>query len=217
MRPFLTRLWTKRKAIVFYGLLLFGGWFLGEALRELTVPEMRPMNEPMIHRIVITAFVAFVVLAAIPFVPGAEIGLALLLLFGGKVAPLVYLGMVGALVVSYVIARLVPSSILGRGLGWLGLKKAANFISELDTGHPSERLSMLSRMLPSKIGQKLVRSRYALLAVALNTPGNSLLGGGGGLAFIAGASRLFSFWPFLAVVICAVLPVPLFFLLAKNP
>jgi hypothetical protein len=72
-------------------------------------------------------------------------------------------------------------------------------------------------MLPSKIGQKLVRSRYALLAVALNTPGNSLLGGGGGLAFIAGASRLFSFWPFLAVVICAVLPVPLFFLLAKNP
>lgn len=214
MRPFLTRLWAKRKAIVFYGLLLFGGWFLGEALTELTVPEMRPMNEPMIHRIVMAAFVAFVVLAAIPFVPGAEIGFALLLLFGGKVAPLVYLGMVGALVVSYVIARLVPSSILGRSLGWLGLKKAANFISELDNSHPSERLSMLSRIMPSKIGQKLLRNRYALFAVALNTPGNSLLGGGGGLAFVAGASRLFSFWPFLAIVACAVLPVPLFFLLA---
>lgn len=214
MRPFLTRLWAERKAIVLYGLLLFGGWFLSEALRELTVPEMRPMNEPMIHRIVMVAFVAFIVLAAIPFVPGAEIGFALLLLFGGRVAPLVYLGMVGALVISYVIARLVPSSVLGRGLGWLGLKKAANFISELDAGHPNERLRMLSRIMPSKIGQKLLRHRYVLLAVALNTPGNSLVGGGGGLAFVAGASRLFPFWPFLAVVTCAVLPVPLFFLLA---
>ena len=68
-----------------------------------------------------TSFVAFVILAAIPFIPGAEIGFALLLLFGGQVAPLVYLGMVGALILSFVVARMVPASVLARVLGWLGL------------------------------------------------------------------------------------------------
>ena len=214
MRPFLTRLWAKRKVLGLYAFLLFGGWFMGEALKDMTVPEMRPMNEPMIHRMVMIAFVAFIILAAIPFVPGAEIGFALLLLFGGQVAPLVYFGMVGALVASYVIARLVPSSALGRALNWLGLTRAANFIAELDSATADERLNKLSSVLPSKVGQKLLRHRYVLLAVALNTPGNSLVGGGGGLAFVAGASRLFPFWRFLAIVICAVAPVPLFFFMA---
>ena len=214
MRAILTRLWVKRRVLFLYGLLLFGGWFLSDVLKELTIPEMRPLNEPMIHRIVMTAFVAFIVLAAIPFVPGAEIGFALLLLFGGQVAPLVYLGMVGALVVSYAIARLVPSTVLGRALDWLGLEKASKFIAKLDATPQNDRLGMLSGVMPSTAGQNLLRHRNILLAVALNTPGNSLMGGGGGLAFIAGASRLFGFWPFLAVVICAVAPVPLFFLLA---
>lgn len=199
--------------LLFYGLLLLGGWFLGDTLKELTVPEMRPMNEPMIHRIVMAAFVAFIILAAIPFVPGAEIGFTLLLLFGGQVAPLVYVGMVGALVVSYSIARLVPSTVLGRALNWLGFKTASKFMAELEAAPQDDRLEMLSGFIPSKVGQTLLRHRYVLLAVAINTPGNSLLGGGGGLALIAGASRLFGFWAFLAVVICAVAPVPLFFLL----
>ncbi|NKB27883.1 MAG: hypothetical protein GKR99_10140 [Rhodobacteraceae bacterium] len=214
MRAFLKGIWAKRKAIVFYGLLLLGGWFLGDLLKNLTVPEMRPMNEPMIHRIVMTAFIAFVVLAAIPFVPGAEIGFALLLLFGGQIAPLVYLGMVGALILSFVIARLVPTHILARLLVWLGLTKAANFVTDLGDIQPDHRVRKLSMIMPSNLGRRLISQRYLLLAVALNTPGNSLLGGGGGLACIAGASRLIPFWPYVAVVFCAVAPVPLFFFLA---
>ena len=213
MLTVLKGLWAKRKAIAIYGLLLLGGWLLGDALKDLTVPEMRPMNEPMIHQIIMTAFVAFVILAAIPFVPGAEIGFALLLLFGGQIAPLVYLGMVGALIFSFAIARLVPSSGLARALDWLGLDKAAVFVTELDNATPSARMDKLSLIVPSKLGQRLHRHRHILLAIALNTPGNSLLGGGGGLAFIAGASRFYSFWTFLVVVVCAVAPVPLLFFL----
>ena len=191
-----------------------GGWFLGDVLKDLTVPEMRPMNEPMIHRIVMTAFVVFVVLAAIPFVPGAEIGFALLLLFGGQVAPLVYLGMVGALLLSFTIARLVPATALGRLLDWLGLARAAAFVAELDNTAPNERVEKLSTIVPPTWGQRLHSHRHLLLAVALNTPGNSLLGGGGGLAFIAGISRLYSFSKYLIVVVCAVAPVPMFFYFA---
>lgn len=214
MRAVLRGLWAKRRAIVFYGLLLLGGWFLSDLLDNLTVPEMRPMNEPTIHRIVMTAFVAFVILAAIPFVPGAEIGFALLLLFGGQVAPLVYFGMVGALILSFIIARLVPTDMLARLLVWLGLAKAAEFVSDLAVIEPSHRMRMLSKIMPSNLGQRLISHRYLMLAVALNTPGNSLLGGGGGLAFIAGASRMFPFWHYVVVVFCAVAPVPLFFFLA---
>lgn len=214
LRPFLIGLWDKRKAVTLCGFLLLGGWFLGDLIRELTLPELSPMNEPIIQGMVTFAFVAFIVLAALPFVPGAEIGFALLLLFGGQLAPLVYLGMVGALIVTYLVARLVPFSVLGRTLDWLGLKKASSFISDLDAEKPEDRMSTLSLVMPSKVGQKLLHHRYVLLAIALNVPGNSLIGGGGGLAFVAGASGLFPFWPFLAVVSCAVAPVPLFFLLA---
>ncbi|WP_324754933.1 hypothetical protein [Roseovarius sp. Pro17] len=213
MRPLLTRLWDRRRIVVFYGFLLLCGWLLGGVLKEIAVPEMRPMNEPAIHLVVMSAFVLFVVLAAIPFVPGAEVGFTLLLIFGGQAAPLVYFGMVGSLIFAYVVARLVPASFLGLALNWFGLRKAANLILELDAAHPDDRLNMLSRITPRGVSQRLLRHRYLLLAVALNTPGNSLLGGGGGLAFVAGASRLFAFWPFLATIICAVAPVPLFFLL----
>ncbi len=214
MRTVLKALWEKRRAIAFYCLLLLGGWILGDVLKELTVPEMRPMNEPMIHRIVMTAFVVFVVLAAIPFVPGAEIGFALLLLFGSQAAPLVYLGMVGALILSFAIARLVPATALARFLDWLGLAKAAAFVSEMNNAAPNDSVEKLSMIVPPPLGRRLHRYRHLLLAAALNTPGNSLLGGGGGLAFFAGASRLYSFSTYLAVVLCAVAPVPLFFYFA---
>jgi hypothetical protein len=213
LRPLLKGLWGKRRAISLGGVLLVGGWFLGDLIRELAMPELGAMSEPAIRRMVTMAFIAFIVLAALPFVPGAEIGFALLLLSGGQLAPLVYLGMVGALTITFLTARLVPSAVLGRTLDWLGLKKTSALITDLDALGPEERMRSVSFILPSKVSQILLRHRYVFLAVSLNIPGNSLIGGGGGLALIAGASRIFPFWHFLAVVSCAVAPVPLFFFL----
>jgi hypothetical protein len=213
LRPLLVGLWGKRRVISLGGALLVCGWFLGDLIRELAVPELGAMSEPAIRRMVIMAFIAFTVLAALPFVPGAEIGVALLLLSDGRLAPLVYLGMVGALTFTFLTARLVPSAVLGRSLDWLGLKKASALIADLDVSDPEQRMRAVSFALPSIVSQTLLRHRYVLLAVSLNIPGNSLIGGGGGLAIIAGASRLFPFWHFLAIVSCAVAPVPLFFLL----
>ena len=197
-----------------YALLLCFGWFLGDVLRDLTVPDMRPMNEPIIHRIVMTAFIAFVVLAAIPFVPGAEIGFALLLMFGGRIAPLVYVGMVGALVLAFAVARFVPPAIIARSLAWLGMAGTAAFVAGLEDADPAAGAERLRMVVSPRLGRKLHDYRHLLLALALNTPGNSLLGGGGGLAFIAGASRTMSFRVFLAVVALAVAPVPLIFYFA---
>jgi hypothetical protein len=45
--------------------------------------------------------------------------------------------------------------------------------------------------------------------VLINVPGNAVIGGGGGLAFAAGMSGVFSVPAFLLTVAIAVLPVPL--------
>ncbi len=213
MRPVLKRLWAARRAIGLYVGLLALGWIAGKVLLGVAIPEMRPMNEPLIHRIMMWALFLFVLAAAVPFVPGAEIGLTLLFVFGGQASPIVYTGMVGALLLSYGIARFVPLHVLSRLAGWLRLKRAADFIVEL-SGIPSQdRPDFMSGKISGRFGKGLMRNRYVVLAILLNMPGNSALGGGGGLAFLAGISGCYRFWPYLISVLVAVAPVPLLFLL----
>lgn len=213
MRPFLTRLWAARRAIGVYAFLLGAGAIAGEMLLDFAIPEMRPMNEPLIHRIVMGALLVFVLAAAIPFVPGAEIGFALLLIFGGKASPIVYAGMVCALLLSYCVGRFVPLPPLSSLARWLGLTRVAGFTGELADTPAEARGALVSSRLSGRFGRTVLRNRYVVLVVLLNTPGNSVLGGGGGLAFTAGVSGLYRFWPYLLCVLIAVAPIPLAFVL----
>lgn len=213
MRQILTGLWSHRRAVLFYGGLLALGWLIGLAFQNVTFLEMRPMNEPMIHRIVMISLVAYVFTAAIPFVPGAEIGFGLLLMFGGAAAPIVYFGMVGALCLSFMVARIVPRDPLCRFFGWLGLGRVSRLIAELEQASKEDREDLIRSYFPARLTRRFVNHRYLLLAMAINVPGNSILGGGGGLAFLAGLSGLFGFWAFIATVAIAVAPIPLAFML----
>lgn len=51
--------------------------------------------------------------------------------------------------------------------------------------------------------------RYLSLAVSFNLPGNSALGGGGGIALLCGASRQFEWHWFVLTVVLATAPVPI--------
>ena len=215
MRQILKSLWGARRAILFYACLFAAGGLAGQLFLEFAIPEMRPMNEPLIHRLVMGALIVFVLAAAIPFVPGAEIGFALLLIFGGQAAPIVYAGMVGALILSYAVARLVPLAVLGRFARWLGLIRVSGLIEEMASTPRSERAALISGKLDGRISSAMLRNRYVVLAILLNTPGNSVLGGGGGLAFTAGISGLYRFWPYLLTVLIAVAPFPVFFYLFR--
>jgi hypothetical protein len=62
----------------------------------------------------------------------------------------------------------------------------------------------------------LVRHRYLAVAIALNMPGNLMIGDGGGIALAAGFSRLFSLSWFALTVAVAVAPVPIVVLLAGS-
>ena len=63
---------------------------------------------------------------------------------------------------------------------------------------------------------RILRHRCCALGVLFNTPGNSLIGGGGGIAIATGASRLLGFPHFLATVVIAVAPVPAAILIADR-
>lgn len=186
--------------------MLFGDWLA----RELAI-DIRPSNEPTIHLMVILAVVAFVVASCIPFVPGAEIGFALLVLFGGKVALLVYASMVSALLLAYAIGILIPIERLALLFRWAGLTKACLLTEKLAATPPSSRAELLLSRSPRRLSRFLLDYRYALLVVLFNLPGNSVLGGGGGIALTAGVSGLFRFPGFLSAVLVAVAPVPLIF------
>lgn len=214
MRMLFTKIWAIRRAVILYILLLGGGWMLGALLRTHLLSYLTEMSGPELQTLMIITLFVYVLTTAIPFVPGAEIGFALLMIFGAKVAGIVYLGMVGALILSFVVARIFPLAVLAHGCHWIGLNRAAQLMEDLDRIPAHQRSQIFANRLPQSFGQKLVKSRYLLFALAINTPGNTVIGGGGGLAFMAGISGLYSFWAYVLVVLCAVAPVPILFALS---
>lgn len=197
--------------------MLIGGavalYVLGRLVADMVVGQfglhVRARNEPLLHRIIMTATLVYIVFLAIPFVPGAEIGLAMLLVFGPRLAFLVYASTVVALTLAYLVGRSLPVEFAARAFGLVGLAKARDFVDRLAPLSPGERMDLLVRDSPARLVPYLVRHRYVALAVLLNLPGNFLLGGGGGIALLAGMTGLFPIPRYLLTVAVAVAPVPL--------
>ena len=182
---------------------------LSDWLNGLLQLELGPRTEPTLHRLLMAATAAYTVLIAIPFVPGIEIGLSLLMLFGAKVAPLMYACTLIGLGLAYFAGYALPSAALQKLLGELGLRRASAFLGRIEAMTTAERLDFLVSHSPRRLVPHLLRYRYLAVALALNLPGNAMIGGGGGIAFLAGASRLFSPPAFLATLAVAIAPVPL--------
>lgn len=147
--------------------------------------------------------VLYVALLAMPFVPGAEIGLALMVVFGAVIALPVYIATVAALSIAFAVGR----SASRRGVAETGGRE----------GPASDGLGGLqARPRTLRWLRPLMRFRWLALIVLINTPGNSVLGGGGGIAMAAGYSRSFTYPAFLACVALAVAPVPVAVLVAEH-
>jgi hypothetical protein len=152
---------------------------------------------------------AYTLLMAIPFVPGAEIGLTVLMVIGPKVAPLVYFCTLGALLLSFAIGRYIPDQKLINLFYRFGLTRAGNLLNELKELNVQDRLQLIVSRSPKKLVPVLIRFRYLALLLTINVPGNVVIGGGGGIAMIAGISRLFKFPHFALTIAIAVAPFPL--------
>lgn len=188
-----------------------GDWVMG----QLT-PHLTPSTEPALHRFIMVAITIYVLLMMLPFVPGVEIGLGMMVMFGPKIAPLVYGSTVLALMLSFLVGRLVPQRTIVEIFETLHLKRAGRFLRQLETLESSERLQFLLQNASNRIVPFLLRHRFLALVVALNLPGNALVGGGGGIGLVAGFSRLFTLPKYALVVAIAVSPVPLMVLMAGT-
>ncbi len=179
-------------------------WIVGQIQFEAT-----PRNASMVHGAIMAAAVAYALLLACPFIPGVEIGLVLLAMFGAEIAPLVYLCTVAGLCISFLVGARIPEQTLIRSLGRLGLARFSRTLERMAHRPLEQRLRMLLEGAPNRWTPTLIRYRYLALMVGFNIPGNALIGGGGGIALMAGMSRLFYFPAFLLAVAVAVSPVPL--------
>ena len=186
-------------------LLNFAGTSLGQQINF----QLFPRHESMLQGALLIALLLYILLMATPFMPGLEVGMAVMFLFGSKSALLVYFCTIVALSISYTIGRYFPLRIVHRLLKWLCLEKASELVIELEPLAQQERLEYLSGKAPSRITPFLLKHRFVAIAVLLNLPGNALIGGGGGIGLVVGMSRLVPFHTYVLVMAIAVSPVPL--------
>ena len=170
---------------------------------------IRPGNEDTLHRMIMITATLYSVLLAVPFVPGAEIGVALMVMLGPRIALLVYLCTLAGLSLSFILGRLIPLTALIHVAKDLKFERTRKLLEDIEPLDKKERLNFLIGRAPKRLLPMLLRYRYLALAVALNIPGNYIIGGGGGIALFAGTSRLFSVAGFLITIILAVAPVPI--------
>ena len=175
--------------------------------------EVTPRNEAMVHQIIIASAVLYAILIAIPFVPGVEIGLALMLILGADLAPLLYLFTLVGLGFSFFVGRLIPQVKLKQWLANLSLTRASELVAKLEPLDMEQRLNLLVAHAPARFIPLLLRHRYIAVAITLNIPGNAIIGGGGGISMLAGISRLFGGARFLLTLAVAVAPLPLLILI----
>ena len=158
--------------------------------------------------VLIAGGILYVLLLSLPFVPGVELGLLLMCVFGKEGIVLVYFFTVAGLSLAFLMGQSLPKKWIVSLLQRLGSSQPC-------TDHCDEIGEML---VQSKFGQKfrqhrfgsyLLRYRYLTLALLFNLPGNYLLGGGGGIALACGASRCLPGRQFLLTVVLATSPVPI--------
>ncbi|MDH5545103.1 MAG: hypothetical protein OEZ43_05885 [Gammaproteobacteria bacterium] len=147
----------------------------------------------------------YIALLAIPFVPGVELGILLMLVFGKTGVVLVYLSTIAGLSLAFACGRWLQGDW---NVDVAGERKThlKPILQQLTT---SDRCSWPHRLaIPHAM-----RNQYVCLGLLLNMPGNSMLGGGGGIAAMYGMSKKMKWSRFLLTTTIAVCPVPVIFLL----
>ena len=182
---------------------------LGEWVSVQLQLEFSSHQNPMFDAAALLLVLAYTITMALPFVPGIEIGLAVMLVFGPDVFLVVYACTQVALLISFVAGRLVPLGSLAALAGWLQLHRTQFTLASLEPLEPAKRLEYMLRCAPRRWVRGLIEHRYLALAVLINLPGNAIVGGAGGIGLTAGMSRVFGLPQYVLVMALATTPVPI--------
>ncbi len=191
------------------GGVMLGNWMFS----SLRLDAQSASTLPIIW-LLVPVFIVYFITSGLPFVPSSEIGFGLLIIFGGEMAPMIVLVSSAGLITSFLVGKYVPKRRLAKLLEWFGLEKAPNFLIQLQGMSPQEKLDHMMQGVSKSFARSLMTYRYLGIMALLNIPGNAVIGGGGGIAFMAGVTGLFSTKGFAISAILGVLPYPLFFFVA---
>jgi hypothetical protein len=150
----------------------------------------------------------YALLLSLPFVPGVELGVLLMCVFGKEGIVFVYFATIAGLSLAFLIGRLLPKEWVESRLERLGFSQTCD-TSAAEIDGILEDLSRNRKFCQKRFGAFLSKYRYLTIAVLFNAPGNYLIGGGGGISLACGISRSISWKWFLLTIVLAVLPVPL--------
>jgi hypothetical protein len=150
----------------------------------------------------------YALLLSLPFVPGVELGVLLMCVFGKEGIVFVYVATIAGLSLAFLIGRLLPKEWVESRLEMLGFSQTCD-TSAAEIDGILEDLSRNRKFCQKRFGAFLSKYRYLTIAVLFNAPGNYLIGGGGGISLACGISRSISWKWFLLTIVLAVLPVPL--------
>lgn len=165
-----------------------------------------------IPALVILGF-GYAVTLAVPFVPGVELGLLIMAVFGATGVLIAYAATIAGLSLGFVAGRCLPEQVT-RILS-TRLDRAGSTQDLESTMRDTVTQSRLVRRMPKKALHWLLKHCYLTLALCLNLPANSVLGGGGGLALLCGGSGQFHWRPFVLTVAVATAPIPVLVLLGQ--
>ncbi|MEM1089981.1 MAG: hypothetical protein AAGB27_13130 [Pseudomonadota bacterium] len=156
--------------------------------------------------LLISSGVSYALLLALPFMPGIELGLLMMLVFGKVGALVAYLATLAGLNLAFGAGVYLRGHCLQLPILRRWREQARHFDDQRDAALAGHRLThRAAGWLRNRGGP----ADYVLLGLLLNVPGNFLLGGGGGIALLAGLSGRLG-WPgFVLTVALATCVVPL--------
>jgi hypothetical protein len=146
----------------------------------------------------------YAILLSLPFVPGAELGLMVMMFFGKEGVLFIYFCTVAGLNLAYLTGYLLNGRNLTMSLNTQFFNKQGGEWMD-DILHRS----LFGRTLLQHIGPRIMKHRYLILAILFNLPGNVVFGGGGGIAMLSGMSQMVNWQRYFMTVLLATSPVPI--------
>lgn len=208
--------WRGIIKILVIGAMLISANFMLHEITDILGFQISPGDTKSTNALIFASAALYSFLLAIPFVPGVEVGLGLIAMFGPPAALLVYACTVIGLSLSFTVGRLLPLRTLIKLSDDINFQRTSAWLRKIEPMSQQERLELLARKAPNRFLPYLIRYRYCALGIALNIPGNFIIGGGGGIALFAGISRLYSIPGFLITVSISVAPIPAAIFLFGN-
>jgi hypothetical protein len=192
---------------IWVGLIVFGH-YLSHLDKAAIHETLAALHEGLGMGALLASAFMLAVLLGLPFVPSVEMGLMMMAVFGREGAIGAWLATIAGLSLAHAAGRYMPADRVHHWLERHGLLPVDRTPGKSPMAYFLERMH-LSENRVRRIGAFMSRHRYLLFAALINMPGNSVLGGGGGIALVCGFSRLYR-WPlFLLTVSLASLPIPL--------